>query len=60
MGLTKGTSIKVLNAAPFQGPVEIEVRGSTLAIGRGLASKVFIEIPDGRLVQRPHPHGPHH
>jgi DtxR family Mn-dependent transcriptional regulator len=61
MGLTKGTRIKVLNAAPFQGPIEVEVRGSTLAIGRGLAGKVFIEMPDGQLVQeRPHPHGPHH
>jgi len=61
MGLTKGTEVRVLNAAPFRGPIEVEVRGSTLALGRGLAGHVFVEIQDGQLVkERPHPHGPHH
>ena len=61
MGLTKGTEVRVLNAAPFLGPIEVEVRGSTLALGRGLAGHVFVEIQDGQLAkERPHPHGPHH
>jgi DtxR family Mn-dependent transcriptional regulator len=61
MGLTKGTMVQVVNSAPFQGPIEVEVRGTTLAIGRGLAGKVFVELQDGHLLrERPHPHGPHH
>jgi DtxR family Mn-dependent transcriptional regulator len=59
MGLTKGTEVLVVNAAPFQGPLEVSVRGTTLALGRGLAEKVFIEIENGQ-VERKHPHGPHH
>jgi DtxR family Mn-dependent transcriptional regulator len=43
MGLTPGTKITLLKAAPFEGPIEISVRGSKLAIGRGIASKVFVE-----------------
>lgn len=59
MGLTRGTEVVVVNAAPFKGPVEIKVRETTLALGRGLAEKVFVEIEDGQL-ERTHPHGPHH
>lgn len=43
MGLTTGTEVKVLELAPFHGPVEILVRGSKLAIGHGLAMKIFVE-----------------
>jgi DtxR family transcriptional regulator, Mn-dependent transcriptional regulator len=43
MGLTPGTKITLLKAAPFEGPIEISVRGSKLAIGRGIASKVFVD-----------------
>lgn len=43
MGLTPGTKISVAKVAPFEGPVEINVRGSRLAIGRGIASKVFVD-----------------
>jgi len=44
MGLTKDTTVEVLNSAPFHGPVEISVRGTKLAIGRGLASRIFVEV----------------
>jgi DtxR family Mn-dependent transcriptional regulator len=43
MGLTPGTKITLIKAAPFEGPIEVSVRGSKLAIGRGIASKVFVE-----------------
>jgi DtxR family Mn-dependent transcriptional regulator len=46
MGLTPGTKITLLKAAPFEGPIEISVRGSKLAIGRGIASKVFVDPAD--------------
>lgn len=59
MGLTKGTKVRVLKAAPFNGPVEVSVRGTSLALGRGLAGHVFVQLDDG-IQDRPHPHGPHH
>lgn len=43
LGLTPGTKICVVQTAPFEGPVEVSVRGSKLAIGKGIASKVFVE-----------------
>jgi len=43
LGVTAGTQIQLKDCAPMQGPVEIAVRGSTLAIGHGLASKIFVE-----------------
>jgi DtxR family Mn-dependent transcriptional regulator len=59
MGLCPGAEVKVVNAAPFQGPVEVEVRGTRLALGRGLAEKVYVEV--GETAEPiTHPHGPHH
>jgi Fe2+ transport system protein FeoA len=43
MGLTPGTEVKVVRSAPFHGPIEILVRGVSLALGRGVASKVFVK-----------------
>jgi len=61
MGLTPGTYLKMLNAAPFNGPVEVEVRGTSLALGRNLAGQVYVEVTDeGQTWRRAHPHGPHH
>lgn len=61
MGLTKGAKVRVLKAAPFNGPIEVSVRDTSLALGRGLAGHVFIQLENGVLIQdRPHPHGPHH
>jgi len=45
MGLTKGTEVKLLRMAPW-GPVEISVRGTNLVIGRGMASKVYVEVEE--------------
>lgn len=61
MGLTPGTYLKMVNAAPFKGPVEVEVRGTSLALGRSLASQVYIEVEDeGQPWKRAHSHGPRH
>jgi len=43
MGLTPGTRVTVVKSAPFHGPFEILVRGSRLALGRGMAEKIFVE-----------------
>jgi len=42
MGLTPGVEIKLLRKCAFRGPIEVEVRGATLALGYGVASKVFV------------------
>jgi len=44
MGLTPGTRIKVVKIAPMDGPVEVLVRGSKLALGRDIACNVFVEV----------------
>jgi Fe2+ transport system protein FeoA len=43
MGLTPGTEVKLLKKGPFGGPIEVEVRGVALALGRGVASKVLVK-----------------
>jgi Fe2+ transport system protein FeoA len=44
MGLTPGTTVTVVKSAPFNGPLEVLVRGSRLALGRGMAEKIFVEV----------------
>ena len=42
MGLTPGTDFKVLQN--YGGPLLVSVRGSRLAIGRGIAEKIWVEL----------------
>jgi ferrous iron transport protein A len=44
LGLTPGEPVRVL-AAGRGGPVLVEVRGTRLALGRGMAAKVFVRRP---------------
>lgn len=44
MGLTPGTKIYVVKAAPFGGPVEISIRGSTLALGRRISMRIMVNV----------------
>jgi DtxR family Mn-dependent transcriptional regulator len=44
LGLTPGTEIEVRRASSRMGPVEVCIRTSCLAIGRGLARKIFVEV----------------
>jgi len=44
LGLTPGTKISVARVAPLSGPIVVSVRSSKLAIGKGIASKVFVEL----------------
>lgn len=44
LGLTPGTKIKVLRRAPFWGPIEVEVRGSKIVLGRRLTAKILVII----------------
>jgi Fe2+ transport system protein FeoA len=42
MGLTPGTEVLVVKSAPFHGPLEVSVKGSRLALGRGMAERIFV------------------
>lgn len=44
LGLTKGTEIRVIRRIRFSGPVQVEVFGSRLVLGHGLASKIFVAL----------------
>jgi Fe2+ transport system protein FeoA len=44
LGLTPGTDVTVVKSAPFRGPLEVTVRGSRLAIGRGMASRIMVDV----------------
>jgi len=43
MGITPGTELRLIRKALFKGPVQIEVCGSGLVLGRGLASRIMVE-----------------
>jgi Fe2+ transport system protein FeoA len=46
MGLTPGTKITVVKSAPFHGPIEIIVRDTRLALGRGIAERILVEVEE--------------
>jgi DtxR family Mn-dependent transcriptional regulator len=52
MGLTPGTKICVVRVAPLGGPVVLSVRSSKLALGKGVASKVFVELEKTAIVSQ--------
>ncbi|NSW95579.1 MAG: ferrous iron transport protein A [Bacteroidales bacterium] len=43
LGLSPGVEIRILRKTFFSGPVQVEVFGSRLVLGRGLASKILVE-----------------
>jgi DtxR family Mn-dependent transcriptional regulator len=57
MGLTPGTRINVVKVAPLEGPVELSVRGSKLALGQEIACNVFVEMEqESSAFQKPKRH----
>ena len=46
MGLTPGTHVKVVRAAAFGGPLDIEVRAYKLSLRREEAASVWLGIAD--------------
>jgi len=43
MGMTPGVQVMVIRKAPLRGPVEVEVRGTRIVLGHGLASKIAVK-----------------
>ncbi len=42
-GLFEGDCLRVLRAAPLDGPLLVEVNGREIALGRGVAEKIIVE-----------------
>ncbi len=48
LGLFVNETVRVLNTAPLGGPVLVDVGGSTVAIGRSLASRITVRVVTGK------------
>lgn len=44
IGIRKGRRIRKITCQPFGGPVVVEVDGSKISLGRGIASKIEVEV----------------
>jgi DtxR family Mn-dependent transcriptional regulator len=44
MGLTPGTRVKMVRSSMFGGPILVSVRGTTLALGRGVATRILVRV----------------
>jgi len=48
LGIHIGDWLTVVQRAPFRGPVLVEIHGSRVALGRGVANKIRVDM-DGML-----------
>jgi DtxR family Mn-dependent transcriptional regulator len=46
MGLKPDTKIRVVRASPLGGPVEVSFGSSKVVLGKGIASKVFVDLEE--------------
>lgn len=46
LGLRVGKTVKKIASEPLKGPVVVEVDGTHVAIGRGVAEKILVEVLD--------------
>jgi Fe2+ transport system protein FeoA len=46
MGLETGTEICAVRVTPPNGPVEVSVGNSKVTLGKGMASKVFVDLEE--------------
>lgn len=44
MGIRRGSRVRKITCHPFGGPVVIELNGSKISLGRGIASKIEVEV----------------
>jgi len=44
MGIREGQEIKIISKQPFRGPLTIQVCGSQMTLGRGMAHKIQVEV----------------
>jgi ferrous iron transport protein A len=44
LGIRVGKSVRKITSEPLRGPIIVEVDGARVAIGRGMAMKVFVVV----------------
>lgn len=49
LGIHVGDRVTVVDRAPFRGPVLVEVHGSRVALGRGVARQIEVEYGGRRI-----------
>jgi ferrous iron transport protein A len=42
LGIHVGDAVRVVERAPFRGPVLVEIHGTRVALGRGVARRVIV------------------
>ena len=48
LGVRKGRTVKKVVQQPFRGPIIVEVNGNQIGIGRGMASKIYVDVETER------------
>ncbi|MDO9546485.1 MAG: FeoA family protein [Pelolinea sp.] len=43
LGFLPGNRVRIVRAAPFRGPLLLEVEGREIVLGRGIASHILVE-----------------
>lgn len=43
LGIFPGVKISMKHCAPFRGPINIIVKGTSIVLGRGLASRILVD-----------------
>lgn len=44
LGIRVGKQIKVISSHPFGGPIVVEIDNMRIAIGRGMADRIIVEV----------------
>lgn len=44
MGITPGTSVKVIKVAPLGDPIEVNIRGYELSLRKDEAQRIIVEV----------------
>jgi len=47
MGIVPKVKIRVVGAAPLHGPIEVSLRGTSIILGYGVASKIYVRRSSG-------------
>jgi Fe2+ transport system protein FeoA len=61
LGIIKGDEVEVVDAEPFEGPLEVRMGDETSSVKRAVAARIYVEVLNGEAaLVKAHPHGPHH
>jgi ferrous iron transport protein A len=51
-GILPGITLRVVRRAPLGGPLLVEAGGTVIALGRGVATKIVVEVTDAHRPDR--------